>query len=136
MYLFDDDNTVVKLEQPVQPVYMLFLRRVGHGPLPNAVYRGLSVWGTDRTALMAGCHLMNGTLGKPYEAKSDTPVLQISMGGEAPDEMHILFMATNEAQGSPPCVYELHGSGNASKRQKGSPEQAPEQAPKKARQMG
>ena len=62
--------------------------------------------------------------------------LQISMGGEAPDEMHILFMATNKAQGSPPCVYELHGSGNASKRQKGSPEQAPEQAPKKARQMG
>ena len=32
--------------------------------------------------------------------------LQISMGGEAPDEMHILFMATNEAQGSPPCVYD------------------------------
>ena len=31
----------------------------------------------------------------------------------------------------PPHYYELHGSGNASKRQKGSPEQAPEQAPKK-----
>ena len=106
LYLFDDAKTAQGRAGREQHVYMLFLRRVGHGPLPYALFRGLSVWGTDRTALMAGCHLMNGTLGKPYEAKSDTPVLQISMGGEAPDEMHILFMATNAAQGSPPCVYD------------------------------
>lgn len=104
MYTFDDDNTAVKLEQPVQPVYMLFLRRV-HGPLPNALYRGLSVWGTDRTALMTGFSLTNGESGKPYEAKSDNPVLQISRGGAAPDEVHLLFLATTKAQGSPPKVY-------------------------------
>ena len=105
MYIFDDDNTVVKLEEPVQPVYMLFLRRVGHGPLPNAVFRGLSVWGTDRTALMTGYSLTNGESGKPYEAKSDNQVLQISRGGAAPDEVHLLFLATTKAQGSPPKVY-------------------------------
>ena len=55
LYLYYDNMPTVKTESSAQPVYMMFLERAGPRPLPNANYRGLSVQGADRTAMMAGC---------------------------------------------------------------------------------
>ena len=79
-------------------MYVLFLQLVGSRPLPNAVYRGLSVHGPDRTALMAAPHEEEEVVGKPYEAKSDVQMVKSSLGGAAPEEQHLLFLSNSTAR--------------------------------------
>ena len=100
LYVYDDDSPAKQVEKGTAlPVYVLFLQRAGRRPLPNANFRGLSVWGADRTALMAGC--FGQVVGKPYESKSDAPVMRISVGGNTPDEVYFLRLSRN----TPPRVY-------------------------------
>ena len=91
MYLYDDNAPIKKTESRAQPVYMMFLERAGPRPLPNAIYRALSVQGADRTAMMAGC--FGEVVAKPYEAKSSQPVIEISVGGGAPAQVYVLHLS-------------------------------------------
>ena len=91
LYLYDDNRPIEKTESSAQPVYMMFLERAGPRPLPNAIYRALSVQGADRTAMMAGC--FGEVVAKPYEAKSSQPVIEISVGGGAPAQVYVLHLS-------------------------------------------
>ena len=103
--LYDDNEPATRVEDNriAQPVYMMFLEHAGHRPLPHAIYRGLSVRGADRTALMAGCFgqdrtaLVGGCFGevvaKPYEAKSDQPQIEITVEGGAPAQVYVLYLS-------------------------------------------
>lgn len=122
-----DDNEVpcASFANKEVPVVLLFLQRVS--PIINlganlAVYRSLSVWGHDRVALMAAPFGPGpeGFVGKPYEAKSHTPLLSCGKSFDlydVPETVYVLHVART----STTSVYEGEQQNTARKLLSSSP---------------